>query len=113
MIPHLWSISGAAGFVVSSMLPSVVARLSFHMPTGKLGSRPPHPLWGPRSEAPRFGVALLRRHRLGAKGLSERGGLRSDAGTCGHCSGCTLHPCGTADPVVDEGQALVERFVSP
>jgi hypothetical protein len=40
VIPHLWSIIGDSGFVVSSILPSGVALLSFHMPTGKLGSRP-------------------------------------------------------------------------
>src|SRR5262249_33420599 len=40
VIPHLWNIIGDSSFVVSSILPSVVAFLSFHMPTGKLGSRP-------------------------------------------------------------------------
>jgi hypothetical protein len=37
----LWSIIGEAGFVVSSVVPSAQALLSFHMPTGKLGLRPP------------------------------------------------------------------------
>ena len=36
----LWSIIGEAGFVVSSVVPSAQALLSFHMPTGKLGLRP-------------------------------------------------------------------------
>jgi hypothetical protein len=42
VIHHLWiwSIIGDAGFVVSSILSSAVTLLSFHMPTGKLGSRP-------------------------------------------------------------------------
>src|SRR5262249_29582987 len=36
----LWSIIGDAGFVVSSVAPSAQALLSFHLLTGKLGSRP-------------------------------------------------------------------------
>jgi hypothetical protein len=40
VIHHLWSIIGDSGFVVSSIVPSAVALLSFHMSTGKLGSRP-------------------------------------------------------------------------
>jgi hypothetical protein len=42
----LWSIIGESGFVVSSVVPSAPALLSFHMPTGKLGLRPltPHAL---------------------------------------------------------------------
>src|SRR5262249_36891483 len=42
VIHHLWiwSIIGDSGFVVSSILSSAVTLLSFHMPTGKLGSRP-------------------------------------------------------------------------
>src|SRR5215475_11931636 len=39
----LWSIISESDFVVSSVVPSAQALLSFHMPTGKLGSRPtPH-----------------------------------------------------------------------
>src|SRR5215468_6908663 len=40
VIHHLWSIIGDSGFVVSLILPSTVALLSFHRSTGKLGSRP-------------------------------------------------------------------------
>src|SRR5215813_9543460 len=36
----LWSIISESDFVVSSVVPSAQALLSFHMPTGKLGSRP-------------------------------------------------------------------------
>jgi hypothetical protein len=38
----LWSIISESDFVVSSVVPSAQALLSFHMPTGKLGSRPEH-----------------------------------------------------------------------
>src|SRR5215831_2511600 len=61
VIHPLWSIIGDSGFVVSLILPSTVALLSFHRSTGKLGSRPPrtgphpgglraaaHRLWGTR-----------------------------------------------------------------
>src|SRR5882672_10110566 len=37
---ELWSIIGDAGFVVSSVLPSAQAHLSFHIATGKMGMRP-------------------------------------------------------------------------
>jgi hypothetical protein len=40
VIHHLWSIIGDSGGIVSSILPSALALLSFHMSTGKLGSRP-------------------------------------------------------------------------
>jgi hypothetical protein len=40
VIHHLWSIIGDSDGVVSFILPSVLALLSFHMSTGKLGSRP-------------------------------------------------------------------------
>jgi hypothetical protein len=40
VIHHLWSIIGDSGLVVSSILPSAVALLSFHTSTGKLGLRP-------------------------------------------------------------------------
>src|SRR5262249_14095711 len=40
VIHPLWSIIGDSGFVVSLILPSTVALLSFHRSTGKLGSRP-------------------------------------------------------------------------
>src|SRR5262249_60146519 len=40
VIHHLWSIIGDSGFVVSLILLSTVALLSFHRSTGKLGSRP-------------------------------------------------------------------------
>src|SRR5215510_969571 len=40
VIHHLWSIIGDTGGVVSFILPSALALLSFHMSTGKLGSRP-------------------------------------------------------------------------
>ena len=36
----LWSIISESDFVVSSVVRSAQALLSFHMPTGKLGSRP-------------------------------------------------------------------------
>jgi hypothetical protein len=40
VIHHLWSIIGDSDGVVSFILPSALALLSFHMSTGKLGSRP-------------------------------------------------------------------------
>jgi hypothetical protein len=36
----LWSIIGDAGFVVSSVVPSAQALCSFHILTGKMGTRP-------------------------------------------------------------------------
>jgi len=36
----LWSIISESGFVVSSVVSSAQVLLSFHMLTGKLGSRP-------------------------------------------------------------------------
>jgi hypothetical protein len=36
----LWSIIGDSGFVVSSVVPSAQALLSFHILTGKMGTRP-------------------------------------------------------------------------
>jgi hypothetical protein len=36
----LWSIIGDSGFVVSSVVSSVAALLSFHVLTGKMGTRP-------------------------------------------------------------------------
>jgi hypothetical protein len=45
----LWSIISELDFVVSSVVRSAQALLSFHMPTGKLGSRPaeiPIPAFG-------------------------------------------------------------------
>src|SRR2546425_13279759 len=36
----LWSIIGDSGFVVSSIVSSVAALLSFHVLTGKMGTRP-------------------------------------------------------------------------
>ena len=36
----LWSIIGDSGFVVSAVVPSAQALLSFHLLTGKMGTRP-------------------------------------------------------------------------
>jgi len=36
----LWSIIGDSGFVVSSVVPSTQALLSFHILTGKMETRP-------------------------------------------------------------------------
>jgi hypothetical protein len=36
----LWSIIGDSGFVVSSVVSSASASFSFHMLTGKMGTRP-------------------------------------------------------------------------
>jgi hypothetical protein len=36
----LWSISGDAGFMVSSLVSSASACFSFHLLTGKMGTRP-------------------------------------------------------------------------
>src|SRR5712691_4508633 len=38
----LWSIIGDSGFVVSSVVSSASASFSFHMLTGKMGTRPKH-----------------------------------------------------------------------
>src|SRR5215510_5991108 len=70
------------------------------------GAQQPHSLLGPLSDAPRFGVAIIRSHRSGAKVLEEGGGLWSDDVAFGHCSGFNLPPFGKADTVVDEVQAI-------
>src|SRR5262252_3506862 len=70
------------------------------------GAQQPYPLLGPLADAPRFGVAIIRCHRLGAKVLYEVGGLLIDDVTFGYCSGFNLHPLGKADPVIDEVQAI-------
>ena len=70
------------------------------------GAQQHHPLLGPLSDAPRFGVAIVRRHRRGAQVLDEGGGLWIDDVTFGHCRGFNLHPFGKADTVVDEVQTL-------
>jgi hypothetical protein len=49
---------------------------------------------------------MIRRHSLGAKVLYAVGGLWIADVTCGHCSGCNLHPWGKAAPVIDAGQAI-------
>jgi hypothetical protein len=36
----LWSIIGDSGFVISSVVPSAQTLLSFHLSTGKMGTRP-------------------------------------------------------------------------
>src|SRR5262245_44963994 len=36
----LWSIIGDSGFVISSVVPSAQALFSFHLLTGKMGTRP-------------------------------------------------------------------------
>src|SRR4029453_8972709 len=70
------------------------------------GAQQHHPLLGPLSDAPRFGVTIVRRHRRGAQVLDEGGGLWIDDVTFGHCRGFNLHPFGKADAVVDEVQTL-------
>jgi hypothetical protein len=46
----LWSIIGDSGFVVSSVVSSVAALLSFHVLTGKMGTRPARLGIAPRLE---------------------------------------------------------------
>jgi hypothetical protein len=61
---------------------------------------------GPLADVPRFGVAVIRRHRIGVKVVDEGRGLLIDDVTFGHCRSCNLHPFGKADTVVDEVQAI-------
>src|SRR4029453_3280565 len=70
------------------------------------GAQQHHPLVGPLSDAPRFGVAIICSHSSGAQVLDEGGGLLLNDVTFGHCSGFNLHPFGKADPIVDEVQAI-------
>ena len=70
------------------------------------GAQQHHPLLGPLSDAPRFGVAVIRRHRIRVKVLDEGEGLWIDDVTFGHGSGFNLHPFGKADVVVDKVQAI-------
>src|SRR5262245_32656269 len=70
------------------------------------GAQQHYPLLGPLADAPRFGVAIIRRHSLGAKVPYEVGGLLIDDVTFGHGSGFNLHPFGKADTVIDEVQAI-------
>lgn len=70
------------------------------------GAQQPHLLLGPLSDAPRFGVAIVRRHRRGAQVLNEGRGLWIDDVTFGHGSGFNLYPFGKADTVIDEVQAI-------
>jgi hypothetical protein len=50
------------------------------------GAQQHHPLLGPLSDAPRFGVTIIRSHRLGTKVVDEVGGLLIDDVTFGHGS---------------------------
>jgi hypothetical protein len=43
----LWSIIGDSGFVVSAVVPSAQALLSFHLLTGKMGTRPLYSFYMP------------------------------------------------------------------
>src|SRR4029450_11809035 len=70
------------------------------------GAQQYHPLLGPLSDAPRFGVAVIRRHSLGAKVLYKGHGLLIDDVTFGHCGGFNSYPFGKADAVVDEVEAI-------
>src|SRR5215510_14865805 len=70
------------------------------------GAQQHYALVGPLADAPRFGVAIIRRHSPGATVLYEVGGLLIDDVTFGHGSGFNLHPFGKANPVIDEGQAI-------
>jgi hypothetical protein len=70
------------------------------------GAQQHHSLLGPLSDARRFGVAVIRRHSIGAKVLDEGRGLLIDDVTFGHGSDFNLHPFGKADAVVDEVQAI-------
>src|SRR5215475_12688483 len=70
------------------------------------GAQQHYALVGPLSDAPRFGVAIIRRHSLGAKVPYEVGGLLIDDVTFGHGSGFNLRPFGKADTVIDEVQAI-------
>src|SRR5215510_6512720 len=70
------------------------------------GAQQHYALVGPLADAPRFGVAIIRRHSPGATVLYEVGGLLIDDVTFGHGSGFNLHPFGKANPVIDEVQAI-------
>ncbi len=54
----LWSIIGDSGFVVSSVVPSAQALLSFHILTGKMGTRPLVPYQRRAQHAGQCGVEV-------------------------------------------------------